>query len=213
MKRWLRTGFFVLLVKPLMLVILGMNVRRREALPREGPAVVVANHNSHLDVLALMSLFAVGTLHKVRAVAAADYFLRNRFLAWFALEIIGIIPINRKVDGFHEDPLAGVSAALDRGEIVILFPEGTRGVPEHMSSFRRGVAHLARRRPDVSFHPVFLHGLGKALPRGEAILVPFFCDVFVGGPVLWEGDRQEFMDGLTRQMAELAEEGNFPEWC
>ncbi|MFM1943964.1 MAG: hypothetical protein RI897_2946 [Verrucomicrobiota bacterium] len=210
--RFVRVCFFVLVVKPLLLVILGMNVRRREALPGEGPAVVVANHNSHLDVLALMSLFPLGALHRVRAVAAADYFLRNRFLAWFALEIIGIIPINREVDGFHEDPLAGVCEALDRGEIVILFPEGSRGVPERMSGFRKGVAHLARRRPGVPFFPVFLHGLGKALPRGEAILVPFFCDVFVGEAMGWGDDRAAFMEGLEQRMAGLAAEGRFPEW-
>lgn len=208
----LRLLFFALVVRPFLLVVLGLNVRRREQLPERGPAVIVANHNSHLDVLALMTLFALKVLPKVRPVAARDYFLRNRLLAWFSLEIIGIIPIERNVKGVHEDPLAGVAKAVERGDIVIVFPEGSRGEPERLGEFKAGVAHLARRYPMLPFYPVFLHGLGKVLPRGEALLVPFFCDVFVGQSLNWTGDKAEFMEDLTCRMAALAAEGHFPAW-
>src|SRR6185503_9345014 len=122
-------------------------------------------------------------LPRIRPVAARDYFLRNRLLAWFSLNIIGIIPIERHVRGAHDDPLAGVGEAVKRKEILIIFPEGSRGDPERLGEFKSGVAHLARRFPEVPFYPVFSHGLGKALPRGEALLVPFFCDVFIGEPL------------------------------
>lgn len=174
--------------------------------------MIVANHNSHLDVLLLMTLFPQRLLPKVRPVAAKDYFLRNRLLAWFSLEIIGIIPIERHLKGVHIDPLAGVSEAVARGDIVIVFPEGSRGEPERLADFKSGVAHLARRYPSLPFYPVFLHGLGKALPRGEAVLVPFFCDVFVGEPMSWNGDKAKFMDDLTHRMTVLAAEGHFPAW-
>ena len=142
MNHALRFLFFVVVVRPLLLVVMGLNVRRRELLPGRGPAVVVANHNSHLDVLALMTLFPLRMLPKIRPVAASDYFLRNRFLAWFSLNIMGIIPIERLVKGVHNDPLAGVVAAIERGDIVIVFPEGSRGDPERMGEFKHGVAHL-----------------------------------------------------------------------
>lgn len=208
----LRFLFFVVLVRPLLLVVLGMNVRRREGLPSRGPAVLVANHNSHLDVLALMSLFPLRLLPRLRPVAARDYFLRHRLLAWFALKIIGIIPIDRHPKGAHADPLAGVAEGVERGDLVILFPEGSRGEPEHLGEFKSGIAHLSRRFPEVPVYPIFLHGLGKAMPRGEALLVPFVCDVFVGEPLTWTGDKAGFMAELTRRMTALAAEGNFPPW-
>ena len=60
--------------------------------------------------------------------------------------------------------------------------------------------------------PVFLHGLGKALPKGEAILVPFFVDVFVGEPVPWTGDRESYLTRFRSAMENLAAEGQFPAW-
>jgi len=212
MARALQLLFFLLIVRPLVLVVLGLNVRRRELLPQQGPAIIVANHNSHLDTLVLMSLYPLSMLYRLRPVAAMDYFLRNKLLAWFALNIMGILPLQRKVRAGREDPLADSVAALQRGEILILFPEGSRGEPERMGRFRTGVAHLAKRMPDVPVVPVYLHGLGMALPKGEALLVPFFCDVFISDPLLWQGDRGEFMTRLETTMNALSSEGGFAEW-
>lgn len=208
--RWL---FFNLLVRPVVLLLIGLNVRDRQQLPREGPAILVANHNSHLDTLVLMSLLPGYLLPKLRPVAAADYFLSNRWLAWFALRIIGILPLNReRHGGGKRDPLAAMVEALQQGQILILFPEGSRGAPEQRQAFKNGIAHLARRMPEVPVTPVFLHGLGKALPKGEALLVPFFCDAFVGEALHWNGDREGFMAGLDSAMQALSQAGHFPEW-
>ncbi len=210
MKRALQFLFFLFIVRPVLLIVLGMNVRGREHLPEKGPAVLVANHNSHLDTLTLMALFPLKDLHRLRPAAAADYFLANRWLKWFAFTIINIIPLAR--GGVRKNPLADLEDALDDNEILILFPEGSRGEPEKRAEFKRGVAFLAKARPDVPIYPVFMHGLGKALPKGSLILVPFNCDVIAGSPIRWTGEAQSFMGELELRMTELAEQGHFQPW-
>jgi len=212
MNRTLRALFFLLLVRPVVLLVLGINARHRERLPVRGPAIIAANHNSHLDTLVLMTLFPQGMLPALRPVAAADYFLRNRLLSWFARRIIGIVPLSRSVMPGHLDPLAACDAALAQGAVLIMFPEGTRGEPERFGDFKTGIAHLARRHPDVPVVPAFMHGLGKVLPRGAFLLVPFFVDVFIGEALRWPGDRAAFMGELDRRIRALGAEGSFPPW-
>lgn len=202
--RWI---FFAVFSRFIVLLVIGLNVRHREKLPLTAPAIVVANHNSHLDTLVLTNLFPLKLLSRIHPVAAADYFLKNKFLAWFSQNIIGIIPINRSPKFNKEvDPLEGCYQALSNNQILLLFPEGSRGEPEKLSQFKKGIAHLVEHYPHVPVIPVFMHGLGKALPKGELILVPFFCDVFVGDAIYWQGNKELFMQTLNDHFKQLAEE-------
>ncbi|MEJ2653436.1 MAG: lysophospholipid acyltransferase family protein [Gammaproteobacteria bacterium] len=207
----LRSLYYGVFIRFIVWIVLGLNVRHRERLPVDGPAVIVANHNSHLDTMVLITLLPFRLLPRVRPVAALDYFMSNPWLAWFAVNIVGILPIPRKREE-NADPLAPCREALARGEILIFFPEGTRGEPEKLASFKKGISYLAEGNPDVPVYPIFLHGLGKALPKGEAVLVPFFCDVFVGEPLHWLGNRERYMGDLDASMHELSQEGNFAAW-
>lgn len=210
--RALRFLFYAVIVRIVVLFVLGLNIRHREKLPKRGPVIIVANHNSHLDTMVLMSLLPLRLLPNIQPVAAMDYFLRNKFLAWFALNVIGILPLKRKPDYRGEDILSPINDALKDNRILIFFPEGSRGKPEKLSNFKTGLAKIAQQHPEVPIIPIMLHGLGKSLPKGEALLVPFFCDVFIGDTIQWTGNRQSFMSLLEQRMKALAEEGQFASW-
>lgn len=213
----LRLFFFVVIVRPIVKLVIGLNFRNRPKLPTEGPAIIVANHNSHLDTMVLMSLMPIRLLKQVQPVAAADYFLSNPIKAWFATKIIGILPIARQrqvdqVTGDICDPLKDCKDALAKGKILIFFPEGSRGDPESMSDFKFGIAKLASECPEVPVHPIYMHGLGKALPKGQFILVPFFCDVAFNTPLYFSGDKQAFHELLKTTFAQLKETVKVPQW-
>jgi 1-acyl-sn-glycerol-3-phosphate acyltransferase len=156
-----------------------------------------------------MSLFPLSRIRTIRPVASADYFLSNPVAGWFAKNIIGIIPV-RPGTGVPRDKVLGqVFDALDKGQTVIMYPEGTRGQPEQLNPFRSGIATLATLRPDVPVFPVYLHGLGKVLPKGSQVLVPFTCDVFVAPPLGGVDDETAFMQRLRQKMENLITEGHF----
>ena len=187
MTSFLRFLYFNLIVTPFVWIVIGLNLRGRENLPTKGPAIIAANHNSHLDTMIIMVLLKQ-LLPIVKPVAAADYFLKNKRIAWFALNIIGIVPIYRDAGKAALDP---VKEELKAGKIVIIFPEGSRGEPEKIQEIKKGVAHLAKDFPDVPIVPIGMFGLGKALPKGEALFVPFFCDVYVDNTIFGSSDTEK----------------------
>src|SRR6266404_3207484 len=75
-----QTSFFALALRPFLTLFIGLRVRGREHLPGNDPFILVANHSSHLDTLSLLSLFALRRLPRLRPVAAADYFQRNKLV-------------------------------------------------------------------------------------------------------------------------------------
>lgn len=197
----LRFLFFLCIVKPFLLLAVGISVRGRRRLPQQGPALIVANHNSHLDALVLAAILPLRLLPHIRPAASAEYFLRGRWRSWFARKVIGIIPVATKGGAAHAEVLHEVRDALLAGDLVIFFPEGTRGEPEALGKLKSGILWLAETLPEVPIYPIRLRGLGKVLPKGAWLPVPFFCDAWVGEPLRWEGDRQRLMAALATRLS------------
>ncbi|WP_394692485.1 lysophospholipid acyltransferase family protein [Hyphobacterium sp.] len=195
MLRLLRQLLFLLIIRPIAVLIIGIDARGKNHLPLDGPAIIAANHNSHVDTLLLTCLFPVRQLDKIRPVAAADHFLKSTFSRWFFLNIIGILPIDRGRKNARQ-ALDGCRTALSRGDILILFPEGTRGTAEEIGDFKSGISRLAEEFPNAPIIPVYLQGAGRVLPRGTKIPVPYTCSAIVGEAFTWTGSRQTFMDRL-----------------
>ena len=202
---WTKYFFFTIVVKPFIKLVMGVSVHGGEHLPLSGPAILVANHNSHLDTLVLMSLYSSVKLMQVHPMAAADYFCNTAFKRFVFQKLIGIIPIKRNPFlQMHQDIFEGAKKALSEGKILILFPEGTRGTNNHLQDFKTGIAHLTQGFPKVPVIPIFIHGTDKSLPKNEGLLVPFITDVYIGKSVFHQKeDNKKWTLSLQRKVALL----------
>ena len=197
--------FFLLVIKPFIFLVMGVNFRNPETLPKDGPAIIIANHNSHIDTLLLMSLFSISKINKIRPVAAADYFCNTKFKKFIFEKLIGIIPIERKISKENISTLfGGIFNALDNNEIIIIYPEGTRGNDNKINKFKSGVAHIAKAYPNVPVIPIFINGPDKILPKIDEILVPFISDVYIGEPLFYnKKSTMEFTEEIKEKVFEL----------
>lgn len=187
------------LLRPALWLLFGLSVGGREHLPRAGPAIVAANHNSHLDTLFVLAAFPPATVPLVTPVGASDYWERSALLRAVA-RLVGLTPLDRRAR--TGDPLAPARAALAAGRILLVFPEGTRGRPEEMGALKGGLSKLAREA-GLPVTPVYIQGAGRILPKGTHVPVPFTVSLLVGEPVPASADRAALMAGLADAFAAL----------
>jgi 1-acyl-sn-glycerol-3-phosphate acyltransferase len=150
-------------------------------------------------------LFPIARLARLRPVAAADYFERSKLVSSLSRVLFNILPIARKGITAETNPLPRMAAALEAGQSLIIFPEGTRGSGVDLGHFHSGIAHLIERMPHVPVVPVYLVNMGRSLPKGEWIPLPLFCEVRIGSPLLLQGKRQEVIHALEAAVRELKE--------
>ena len=101
------------------------------------------------------------------------------------------------------NPIQRMCEVLKAGHSLIVFPEGSRGSPEAMAPFQSGIAHLIQKYPEIPVVPVYIQGMGRALPKGEFILVPFFCDLMIGEPLYLKGSKPEITQALEEAVCNL----------
>ncbi len=196
-------AFFALVVRPIMTLFIGLRVRGREHLDVPDPFVLVANHSSHLDTISLLSLFPLGRLRRIRPCAASDYFARNRVVLALSRTLFNILPIERENIRPEDHPIERMRRTLEGGENLLLFPEGTRGKGGEIGELRAGIAHLAEQVPGLSVLPAYLENMGRALPKGEFLPVPFFCEVRFGPPRRLSGTREQMLAELRSELETL----------
>jgi 1-acyl-sn-glycerol-3-phosphate acyltransferase len=152
----------------------------RENLPAGGRSfVLVANHASHLDALCLLSALPPGALHRAFPAAAKDYFFVSAPLALLA-GVFNALPFDRRLN--PRESLERCARLLDgRGNVLILFPEGSRSPTGEVGEFRPGVGFLlaGRATPVV---PCYLEGTHAAWPKGAYLPRPRRVRLVIGRP-------------------------------
>lgn len=171
--------------------------------------VYFANHASNLDAPVIWSSLPTPLRKRTRPIAARDYWSRGAIRRYLALRVLNAVLIERMKVTKSNHPLVPMEAALDAGDSLIIFPEGTRLTDDDAEPgvFKPGLYHLARKYPNVEFVPVHLENLSRILPKGEVILVPLLAAARFGAPVkLDEGEaRQSFLDRARAAMIALGE--------
>jgi 1-acyl-sn-glycerol-3-phosphate acyltransferase len=173
---------YSILMRGFLRIIVGVKYINKEVISKEKQFIIVSNHNSHLDTMALMSSLTFRQLSKTHPIAAGDYFGDSVAKSFITRLFTNAILIRRTKDGNSENPIDMMSRALSEGRSLILFPEGSRGEPEKMQEFKKGIGILLQKHPDIKYIPVYMRGMGKVLPKGEKLLVPFDTYVLFGEP-------------------------------
>ena len=105
------------------------------------------------------------------------------------------------------DPLAPLVRALESGDSIIIFPEGTRGHGDDPQPFKSGLFRLAQMFPQVVLVPAWINNVQRVIPKGEVVPVPILCSVTFGAPIQLEPgeERRPFLERARRAVMALRE--------
>jgi 1-acyl-sn-glycerol-3-phosphate acyltransferase len=136
-----------------------------------GPAIFVANHNSHMDTPLILRALPGRLRRRTAVVAAIDYFYTKRRNAVSASLVFGTVPLDRSAGaGVGPDQTAHLDSLIASGGSLLVFPEGTRSRDGRVGRLRSGAAVLAAEH-DLPIVPIYLSGTRHAMPRGHHWMV------------------------------------------
>lgn len=157
-----------------------LEIRGRENLPADKSFVLVSNHTSHLDTLCLLAALPLRKLHRAFPAAAADYFFESVPRIWLAAVVVNALPFGRQ--SHIKQSLALCQHLLENpGNVLIIFPEGTRSPTGSMGKFKPGIGALVAGR-DIAVLPCHLKGGFKAWPKGRILPRPAKLQLTIGKP-------------------------------
>jgi len=168
-----------------------------ENVPKTGPVLLIANHQSYLDPV----LVAVRLDRPVSFFAKSELF-ENRFFGWL-IRSLHAFPVK-----LGENDIGAVRMTLQRleeGNILNLYPEGSRTFDGHIGSIQRGIA-LILRKAEVPVVPVIIDGSFGAWPRTKKLFQPHPIRVMYGKPMAVAGMKSDQLlqtvDTTLRSMLE-----------
>lgn len=166
-------------------LLTGARAQWRGCGPESGQRVYFANHTSNLDLVLLWAALPPALRRVTRPVGAVDYW-SGGIREFLARRVFRAVLIERHRVTKQNNPLAPMLAALEAGESMIIFPEGTRRAGGEVGEFKPGLFHLAKARPAADYVPVYIDNLNRVLPKGEFLPVPILCSVSFGTPLRLE---------------------------
>ncbi len=141
-------------------VLLRLETRGVQNLPKDGPFMICPNHLSYIDPFVVLSVVPFGVFKKVFFVGASEY-----FATWY-MKLLGklanIVPVDPDAHLLTAMKVGGFG--LRQGRILCIFPEGARSFDGELKEFKKGAAILSREVA-VPIVPVALHGAYEVWAR------------------------------------------------
>jgi 1-acyl-sn-glycerol-3-phosphate acyltransferase len=162
-----------------------LEITGREHLPLDRSFVMVANHASHLDTLCLLSALPLPKLHRAFPAAAQDYFFESVPRLAIAAVVVNALPFGRQKNVRHSLDITRHLLA-NPGNILILFPEGTRTTTGQLNPFKPGIGLLVAGT-DLPVVPCHLDGCFRAWPKGKSLPLPRKLRLRIGAPRTYAG--------------------------
>jgi 1-acyl-sn-glycerol-3-phosphate acyltransferase len=185
-------------------LLTGSQARWHGCPPKAEQRIYFANHQSHADLIMIWAALPKELRSRTRPIAAKDYWTRTPFRQWITTAVFNAIYVARERTD-DQDPLQPLYDALESGDSIILFPEGTRGYADEPQPFKSGLYNLALKYPDVVLVPAWINNIQRVMPKGEVVPVPVLCSVTFGTPIqLGEGEeRRAFLDRARQAVVAL----------
>lgn len=137
----------------------------------EKPAVVIGNHSSFLDTLTMGMLVP-------RMVFLVNDWVWKSPIFGRAVRTLGFYPTSMGV----EDGLEQLREKVAQGYSIVVFPEGTRSYDNQIKRFHKGAFYLAEKL-NLDIVPVYIHGNGDVLPKGDILIFPGMLRPVIGGRI------------------------------
>ena len=163
--------------------------------PKAEQRIYFANHQSHLDWVLIWAALPRELRVRTRPIAARDYWTSSPFKQWLTTAVFNAVYVSRRRSD-DQDPLEPLVQALQQGDSLVIFPEGTRSNKDQPQAFKSGLYHLAEQFAGVRLIPAWIDNVQRVMPKGEVVPVPILCTVTFGEPIgLIAGeDKRDFLD-------------------
>ena len=172
---WYKAGkfFFWLFFR----VFCGFQVKGGEYLPKSGGFILVSNHVSNLDPIALGCASSADLYFM-----AKEELFRNPFFGWL-LRKVHAFPLKRK--GADLSAIRTAIKRVNSGGAILIFPEGTRSTDGKLGAPQEGIGFLVEKL-NVPVIPAFIKGTEKAMAKGKVLVRPAKITVRFGKQISLE---------------------------
>ena len=166
---------------PILHIVFRPWIEGAENVPSEGPAILASNHLSFSDSIFLPLMLQ----RRVTFLAKSDYFTGRGIKGWLTATFMrgaGQLPVDRSGGKASNAALKAGMKVLRRGELLGIYPEGTRSPDGRLFRGRTGVARLALEAK-VPVLPVVMVGTDEAQPSGRIVPKITRVGIKIGKPL------------------------------